>query len=122
MRFAVLGSVKVWRRGAELPLGPPKQRALLALLLLHAGETVGLSQIVDVLWHGDPPNSAVNVVHRHIGSLRKLLEPDLPPRAPGAVLVRRAGGTASTPTPPPSTCRASVNFSPAPVTPPTTAR
>ncbi|WP_405657130.1 BTAD domain-containing putative transcriptional regulator [Streptomyces sp. NBC_00079] len=92
VRFAVLGSVKVWRRGAELPLGPPKQRALLALLLLHAGETVGLSQIVDVLWHGDPPNSAVNVVHRHIGSLRKLLEPDLPPRAPGAVLVRRAGG------------------------------
>ncbi|MET8975199.1 BTAD domain-containing putative transcriptional regulator [Streptomyces sp. NPDC004539] len=92
MRFAVLGSVKVWRRGTELPLGPPKQHALLALLLLHAGQTVGLSQIVDVLWHGDPPNSAVNVVHRHIGSLRKLLEPELPPRAPGDLLVRHAGG------------------------------
>ncbi|MEU2717282.1 BTAD domain-containing putative transcriptional regulator [Streptomyces sp. NPDC007205] len=92
VRFTVLGSVKVWRRGAELPLGPPKQRALLALLLLHAGQTIGLSQIVDVLWHGDPPNSAVNVVHRHIGSLRKLLEPGLPPRAPGNLLVRHAGG------------------------------
>ncbi|WP_427164217.1 AfsR/SARP family transcriptional regulator [Streptomyces sp. C1-1] len=92
VRFAVLGSVKVWRGGAELPLGPPKQRALLALLLLHAGQTIGLSQIVDVLWHGDPPNSAVNVVHRHIGSLRKMLEPGLPPRTPGDLLVRRAGG------------------------------
>ncbi|WP_079190866.1 AfsR/SARP family transcriptional regulator [Streptomyces acidiscabies] len=88
----VLGSVKVWRKGVELPLGPPKQHAVLALLLLHAGQTVGLSQIVDVLWHGDPPNSAVNVVHRHIGSLRKLLEPELPPRAPGGLLVRHAGG------------------------------
>ncbi|WP_416969867.1 AfsR/SARP family transcriptional regulator [Streptomyces sp. 4F14] len=92
MRFEVLGSVKVWRRDVELPLGPPKQRALLALLLLHPGQTVGLSQIVDVLWHGDPPNSAVNVVHRHIGSLRKLLEPGLPPRAPGTLLVRHARG------------------------------
>ncbi|MFM9444372.1 AfsR/SARP family transcriptional regulator [Streptomyces acidiscabies] len=88
----VLGSVKVWRGGVELPLGPPKQHAVLALLLLHAGQTVGLSQIVDVLWHGDPPHSAVNVVHRHIGSLRKLLEPELPPRAPGDLLVRHAGG------------------------------
>ncbi|MEX3099517.1 BTAD domain-containing putative transcriptional regulator [Streptomyces niveiscabiei] len=92
VRFAVLGSVKVWRGEAELPLGPPKQRALLALLLLHAGQTVGLSRIVDVLWHSDPPNSAVNVVHRHIGSLRKLLEPGLPPRAPGGLLVRHARG------------------------------
>jgi len=89
--FAVLGPVKVRQDGRELPLGPPKQRALLALLLLQAGHPIGLDRIVDVLWHGDPPDSAVNVVHRHVGSLRKLLEPGLPPRAPGELLVGRAG-------------------------------
>ncbi|MEU7561027.1 AfsR/SARP family transcriptional regulator [Streptomyces eurythermus] len=78
----VLGPVAVWRSDAELPLGPSEQRALPALPL-HAGQTVGLSQIVDVLWHGDPPNSTVNVVHRHIGSLRKPLKPDSPPRPRG---------------------------------------
>ncbi|MEU7060687.1 BTAD domain-containing putative transcriptional regulator [Streptomyces sp. NPDC046197] len=92
--FAVLGPIKIWRDGVELPPGPPKQRAVLALLLLHAGQPVSLSRIVDVLWPSDPPHSAVNVVHRHVGTLRKLLEPGLPPRAPGELLVRRAGGYA----------------------------
>lgn len=90
--FTVLGPMKVRRDDAELPLGPPKQRALLALLLLQAGHSIGLEQIVDVLWNGTPPDSAVNVVHRHVGSLRKLLEPGLPPRVSGELLVGRAGG------------------------------
>ncbi|WNI18462.1 AfsR/SARP family transcriptional regulator [Actinacidiphila sp. ITFR-21] len=51
-----------------------------------------LYEAVDLLWDGDPPDSAVNVVHRHIGGLRRLLQPDLPPRAPGGHVVRTAGG------------------------------
>ncbi|MFF3333932.1 BTAD domain-containing putative transcriptional regulator [Streptomyces sp. NPDC002888] len=92
VRFAVLGPVRVWRAGAELELGRPQERALLALLLVRAGQPVAVSEIVDVLWGRRPPDSAVNVVRRHVGSLRRLLEPGLPTRATGHWLLRGGGG------------------------------
>ncbi|MFI7130566.1 AfsR/SARP family transcriptional regulator [Nonomuraea sp. NPDC050153] len=92
MRFAVLGPVRLWRGDVELNSGPPQQRALLALLLAFAGRPVSLDEVVDVLWGQDPPSSSVNVVHRYVGNLRRLLEPGLPPRAEGDWLLRSAGG------------------------------
>ncbi|MFG2127218.1 BTAD domain-containing putative transcriptional regulator [Streptomyces sp. NPDC048751] len=92
VRFAVLGPVRVWRAGTELEPGRPQERALLALLLVRAGQPVAVSEIVDVLWGRRPPDSAVNVVRRHVGSLRRLLEPGLPTRATGRWLLRGAGG------------------------------
>ncbi|MEU9397597.1 BTAD domain-containing putative transcriptional regulator [Streptomyces sp. NPDC048324] len=92
MRFAVLGPVRAWRDGRLLELGPPQQRAVLALLLARPGHPVEVEEIVDVLWGDDPPVSALTVVYRHIGLLRRLLEPDLPTRAFGQWLLRGAGG------------------------------
>ncbi|WP_329459424.1 AfsR/SARP family transcriptional regulator [Streptomyces sp. NBC_01497] len=92
MRFTVLGPVRAWRGGTELELGPPKQRALLALLLTQAGHPVAVHEILDVLWGQNPPDSAVNVVHRHVGALRRLLEPELPARGTSRCLVRGSGG------------------------------
>ncbi|MER5193658.1 AfsR/SARP family transcriptional regulator [Streptomyces sp. NPDC002755] len=92
VRFAVLGTVRVFRGDAELELGGPQERAFLALLLVGAGRPVAVGEIVDVLWGADPPRSAVNVVRRHVGSLRRLLEPGLAARAEGRWLVRDAGG------------------------------
>ncbi|KPI28300.1 transcriptional regulator, SARP family [Actinobacteria bacterium OV320] len=92
MRFEVLGPVRVWREERELDPGFPQQRALLALLLAHAGRPVPTTEIVDVLWAERPPASALNVVRRYAGALRRLLEPGLPPRAPGRRLLRRTGG------------------------------
>ena len=92
VRFAILGAVRVWRGGAELDIGPPQQRAVLALLLARGGRPVSLAELVDLLWTVDPPASAVNIVHRYIGTLRRVLEPDLPPRATGRWLVRQGGG------------------------------
>jgi DNA-binding SARP family transcriptional activator/tetratricopeptide (TPR) repeat protein len=92
VRFAVLGPVRAWRGAEEIDLGAPQQRALLALLLVRAGEPVSLAEVVDVLWGADPPSTAVNVVHRHVGVLRRLLEPDLPVRSAGRWLARSAGG------------------------------
>ncbi|MGW3728637.1 AfsR/SARP family transcriptional regulator, partial [Streptomyces sp. NPDC000851] len=83
MRFEVLGPLRVWQGERELDLGYPQQRALLGLLLVQAGRPVQLSEIVDALWAGRPPATARNVVRRYAGSLRRLLEPGLPPRAPG---------------------------------------
>ncbi|MGW2741236.1 AfsR/SARP family transcriptional regulator [Streptomyces sp. NPDC001450] len=92
VRFAVLGPVRVWRGERELELGGPQEQALLALLLLRAGRPVPVPEIVDALWGPHPPRTAVNVVRRHVGSLRRLLEPGLPARASGRRLVRGAGG------------------------------
>jgi len=91
-RFTVLGPLRAWRGGAELELGPPKQRALLAFLLAQPNHPVGTHEIVDALWTQNPPDSAVNVVHRHIGALRRLLEPDMPSRGTSRWLARASGG------------------------------
>ncbi|MFE7656137.1 BTAD domain-containing putative transcriptional regulator [Streptomyces bottropensis] len=92
LRFEVLGPLRVRRGEEDLDLGFPQQRALLALLVVRAGRPVPAGEIVDVLWPERAPASARNVVRRYAGSLRRLLEPGLPPRAPGHRLLRRAGG------------------------------
>ncbi|MEU9397112.1 BTAD domain-containing putative transcriptional regulator [Streptomyces sp. NPDC048324] len=91
-RFEVLGPLRVLLGTAEPDLGFPQQRALLALLLVRAGRPVPADEIVDVLWPGRPPASALNTVRRYMGSLRRLLEPGLPPRAAGRRIVRGADG------------------------------
>ncbi|WP_121715607.1 BTAD domain-containing putative transcriptional regulator [Streptomyces sp. E5N91] len=92
MRYSILGTVRVTCDGTALELGPPKRMALLALLLLRAPGPLPLSEAVDILWDDDPPPSAVNVVHRHIGALRRTLEPELRSRTKAQRLVRAADG------------------------------
>jgi DNA-binding SARP family transcriptional activator/tetratricopeptide (TPR) repeat protein len=92
IRFTLLGAVRAWQGDTELRLGPPQQRAVLALLLAAAGRPVSLSELIDLLWAADPPSSAANIVHRYIGALRRVLEPGLPSRAPGRWLIPHAGG------------------------------
>jgi DNA-binding SARP family transcriptional activator/ABC-type branched-subunit amino acid transport system substrate-binding protein/streptogramin lyase len=71
--FRVLGPLEVHERGAQLALGAAKQRALLAILLLHAGEPVSTDRLVDLLWGEHPPPSALNSVHVYVSALRKAL-------------------------------------------------
>ncbi|MGK5444649.1 AfsR/SARP family transcriptional regulator [Micromonospora sp. URMC 105] len=88
LSFAVLGPVRAWRGRSEIDLGTRQQRLILALLLARAGGAVSVAELVDLLWESDPPPSAVNVVHRHVGMLRRRFEPGLPTRAAGSVLIR----------------------------------
>ena len=92
LSFAVLGPVRVRRGPAEVAVGTRHQRLLLALLLVRAGRLVEVSEMVDFLWGGDVPPTAVNMVHRYVGVLRRALEPALPPRATGRWLLRDVGG------------------------------
>lgn len=94
LRIQVLGSLRVWRDGGELDLGPPGRRAVLGLLALGGGETVTTRELVESLWGDRPPRSAVNVVQTHVKHLRRLLEPDRPPRTGSAVLPHVNGGYA----------------------------
>ncbi|SCF35226.1 DNA-binding transcriptional activator of the SARP family [Micromonospora purpureochromogenes] len=88
LSFALLGPVRAWRGQSEIDLGTRQQRLILALLLARAGGAVSVAELVDLLWASDPPPSAVNVVHRHVGMLRRRFEPGLPTRAAGSVLTR----------------------------------
>ncbi|MFD4601562.1 BTAD domain-containing putative transcriptional regulator [Streptomyces sp. NPDC058464] len=92
MRFEVLGPVRVWRDGHEVGLGAAQQRLLLAQLMAHAGLPVAMEELQHALWGESPPGSPANAVYRHVGVLRRLLEPGLPVRAPGRWLARDAGG------------------------------
>ena len=87
MEFRILGPLEA-REGEEfLPLGPQKQRALLAVLLLNANRTVSLDRLVEELWGAQPPDSAAKVIQTHVSRLRKVLpEGLLRTRAPGYVL------------------------------------
>ena len=74
MEFRLLGSLAVSADGAVAELGPPKQRALLAILLLHAGEIVSVDRLIDLLWGESPPRTAQHSIQIYISDLRKALE------------------------------------------------
>jgi DNA-binding SARP family transcriptional activator len=90
--FSMLGPVRAWRGPVELNLGPNQQRSMLALLLLKANHLVSVDDLIELLWEEQPPASAVNVIHKYIGAIRRLLEPDLEARAAGRWLTRHGPG------------------------------
>ncbi|MGK2868581.1 MAG: BTAD domain-containing putative transcriptional regulator [Mycobacterium sp.] len=92
LRMQILGPMRIWRDGAEVDPGPRQQAFLLALLLAHEGRPVGVTELVDLLWGEEAPASALNVLHKYVGNLRRLLEPALPARGVGAHLLRRGNG------------------------------
>ena len=59
LEVRALGPLEVWADGVSLPLGTPKQQAVLAMLAVRPGRVVGLEELVDELWPEAPPASAV---------------------------------------------------------------
>jgi DNA-binding SARP family transcriptional activator len=93
VEFRVLGPLEVLDDdGRPLLLGGAKQRALLAVLLLHAGKVVSAERLIDELWGEDPPKSARSVLQVYVANLRKVLEPDRAQRASGGVVRSRPPG------------------------------
>ena len=87
MDFAILGVVEARRDGVPIPLGGPKQRALLALLLLAANRPVSRDRLIEGLWAESPPASAAASLDSYVSRLRRLLGPDrLQRRPPGYAL------------------------------------
>ena len=73
MKFRVLGPVEARDDDRPVSLGRPKQRAVLAALLLHAGEAVPRARLIDELWGEQPPGSAVQSLQVYIHGLRQAL-------------------------------------------------
>ncbi|HEY0535382.1 MAG TPA: BTAD domain-containing putative transcriptional regulator [Actinoplanes sp.] len=92
MRFEILGEVRALRGSDVVDLGPAKQRAVLAVLLLQPGRPVPTHQIVDAVWGDDPPENGANVVQKYVAGLRRVLDPDRAPRTPGELLALTGSG------------------------------
>ena len=89
MDFRILGPLEVAENGQLLALGGASQRALLALLLLHANEVVSSDRLIDELWSDEPPASGVTALQVRVSQLRKTLGPAherLETKPPGYVL------------------------------------
>ena len=76
MQFRLLGPLQAAALDEPLPLGGPKQRGLLALLLLNANRVVSRERAIDCLWGESPPGSAVNALQVRVHELRKVLGAD----------------------------------------------
>ena len=90
--FRILGPLEVADGGEPLVLGGRKQRALLAILILHANEVVSTDRLIDTLWRGAPPDTAATALHGYVSQLRKVLERDRAPGEPPSVLVTSEPG------------------------------
>ncbi len=87
MEFRILGPLELENDGALLDLGPEKQRALLAMLLLDANHTVSVERLADGLWGARPPANATKAVQTYVARLRKALPSGtLRTRPPGYVV------------------------------------
>ena len=73
LKLAILGPVAGSRGGVPVALGPTRLRAVLTLLVLQADAGLSRADIVDALWAGDPPGTAVTMVHGYITRIRGLL-------------------------------------------------
>ncbi|HET7309008.1 MAG TPA: BTAD domain-containing putative transcriptional regulator, partial [Actinomycetota bacterium] len=87
MRFKVLGPLEVAVDDGPVPLGGPKQRAVLAHLLVRVNELVPADTLIDQVWGEDPPDAARGTLHSYISHLRKAIGAErIEGRAPGYVL------------------------------------
>ncbi|GAA3132609.1 AfsR/SARP family transcriptional regulator [Streptosporangium carneum] len=73
LRIGLLGAVQAWRGRQEIPIGPPRQRAVLALLALEAGRTVSMERLITGLWGERAPTGARGLVQGYVSRLRPSL-------------------------------------------------
>jgi YVTN family beta-propeller protein len=76
LEFRILGPLEVLDDDRRIELGGARQRAVLAILVLHRGETVSVDRIVDLMWGERPPVTAVKTVQVYVSHLRRALVED----------------------------------------------
>jgi DNA-binding SARP family transcriptional activator len=90
--FGILGPIEVRADGDPIRLGGLRQRALLAILVLHANRVLPSERLIELLWGDEPPDSASNALQVHVSQLRRALEPHrTSPTSAGLVLHRSPG-------------------------------
>ena len=88
MDFRILGTLQVWDGDREITVGGHKQRALLALLLVHANESVSEDVLIEALWGEAASEKAGRNLHVLVSRLRASIGADRLPREAGGYLIR----------------------------------
>ncbi|HEV2372177.1 MAG TPA: tetratricopeptide repeat protein [Streptosporangiaceae bacterium] len=91
LRVQLLGPVRAWWGERELDLGPPQQRAVLAVLAQAAGKAVSRHELIDAVWDS-PRDTADGTLFTYVSRLRAVLEPEGGRRARGHVLASSGSG------------------------------
>ncbi|MFJ5534082.1 BTAD domain-containing putative transcriptional regulator [Streptomyces sp. NPDC093261] len=89
--LSVLGPMSAHLNGHDLPLGPPRRRTLLALLLIRLGRVVPTELLVEELWGDGAPRHAVATLQSHISHLRRSLHAAAGPGGPSVLRHRTPG-------------------------------
>ncbi|MFI6212189.1 BTAD domain-containing putative transcriptional regulator [Nocardia brasiliensis] len=92
VRLTLLNGVEAHRGDQVLALGPPQRRAVLSVLAFRRRQWVSADSLLAALYDGVPPASGVGVIQTYVSALRRVLEPDRPPRTPPTVLLSGHGG------------------------------
>jgi predicted ATPase/DNA-binding SARP family transcriptional activator len=89
MELCLFGRFRAVRDQEVLDLGSSGQRAVLAVLALHAGRLINLDRLVELLWGEEPPKQAVHTIRVYVSRLRSILERD--PTRPELLLTESGG-------------------------------
>lgn len=89
--FRILGPLEALEDGRVLDLGGPRQRAVLALLLLRCDETVTAERLIEDVWADEPPERAANTLQSYVSRLRRELGRDTITTRPGGAGLRGRG-------------------------------
>ncbi|WP_211767930.1 BTAD domain-containing putative transcriptional regulator [Kutzneria sp. CA-103260] len=92
IKVELLGPVRAWSDRGEVPLGPPRQRALFAILAASVDTVVSRGELIDGIWGEDPPASAEGSLYTYVSELRRALEPGRANRAPSSLLESSGAG------------------------------
>src|SRR5690242_170404 len=74
VRFGVLGPVEMRVGDTFVPPGTPKQRAVLAVLVIHRNRTVEISELLSAAWQDGSPKGARATLHTYVHNLRRLMD------------------------------------------------
>ena len=92
LEVLLLGNLEVRRGGVSLDVGGPQPRSVLAQLALDAGRVVSVDRLIERLWEGEPPPSALGTLQSYVSRIRRALEPGRRAGTPASVLVSEAPG------------------------------
>ncbi|NOZ70614.1 MAG: AAA family ATPase [Chloroflexi bacterium] len=92
LRIQTLGPFQAWRQNGILTWPTQKSKALFQILLIEPGRLVPTDQILEYLWPDLPLRKAQNNLWVTVSQLRRVLEPDSPPRARSAYIYKQSEG------------------------------
>jgi predicted ATPase/DNA-binding SARP family transcriptional activator/tetratricopeptide (TPR) repeat protein len=92
VEFRILGPLEVAAGGRQVQISGSRERALLAILLIHIREVVSADRLIEELWGSDLPSNPSNALQVVVSRVRKILEAERAPGEPAEFLVTRKPG------------------------------